>query len=901
TTSGQYNSNSFVSGATYQLTSLIMTVSPAIPSLTPGTSVTITGASPAGYNNTWTISGAPNTGQYTITTTQYNGDGVVTYGWQFASLTNSQVPIAGVPITITGSDNNAGMNGTFVIATVSGSTFTVNIPLQISSQPSPVQENSAQAIMFGNQFTFDPGETFVNTNTNVIYGPYTGGGQITVLGTSLIPIGAGTRQAVCFFITETGTWTPASPPVTFIVSSDANLLNVSGIPIGPKNVVARGIAITEAGQNGVPGANFYVITVPVVQTVGTVVTTYSSTIINDNTSTTASFSFTDAILLNSTEIDIQGQNLFNLIELGSCAWCVPYVSRMFYGLQLNKVDNFNNLTFDGGYVTPNQPAGWNLFLTDSEIQLIESPVTLDALYISNTTGSFQPVMGMITQTAYQDPYNVAIIASNTGYSVRVACSCPSGIQSGTLVIDLTDYSNGNFGTTYGSFTVPFTSMSSLVKVFSGMLIPASAFSGTVSASLVYRVWVQNMGIGADVLIDRMEVFPTLFPYLKTEVYGSYTNYPEEIDASGDGGIIDTSTENPQPCVGGFVLRDSLYLLKTNSMYSTVDNPNSEPGGWSLKEVSNRVGAIGINAYDTGDEWAVMANRSGLYGFNGGIPQPLHREIFQVWEAINWDAGNTIVVRNDVVTRRILCAIPLPTGTSPAGVATKSVQWLPYAPYNPTPTSPNVILMLNYQALSSFDELINSPEIHTTMFGTLAVQDMKRKWTIWNIATPYMGFILRGNYNDTPLYICNGIDSSKIYQLNDDQLSDDGVPIYSLYTTYGHVNAAKAVTMPIFGMHTKRYTILQANLEGAGTATVRFLPNDLSAKYPISVPGGIKMSSPAMDDVYRNVNVKGQRVFLEFSTNAVDSWFQLCKTLLTGKADPWSSLNPTGGGNAGIMA
>src|SRR5271157_3245933 len=376
--------------------------------------------------------------------------------------------------------------------------------------------------MFGNQFTFHPGETFVNTNTNVIYGPYTGGGQITVLGTSLIPIGAGTRQAVCFFITETGTWTPASPPVTFIVSSDANLLNVSGIPIGPKNVVARGIAITEAGQNGVPGANFYVITVPVVQTVGTVVTTYSSTIINDNTSTTASFSFTDAILLNSTEIDIPGKNLFNTIELGSCAWCVPYSSRMFYGLQLNKVQNFNNLTFDGGSLLE----GWgqyptNTGLVTSEISLLSSPVTGDALYIINNTGSTQAQMGMIAQTAYQDPYKVAIINSNVAYSVRVACSCPSGVRLGTLVIDLTDLSNSLFGNTYGSFTVPFSSMTSLVSTFSGTLLAQNVFPGSVSSKLNLRVWVQSMGVGADVLVDRIEVFPTLFPYLKTQVYGSY--------------------------------------------------------------------------------------------------------------------------------------------------------------------------------------------------------------------------------------------------------------------------------------------------------------------------------------------------------------------------------------------
>ncbi len=908
TTAGQYNSNGFIPGSDYQITALTMTVAPPIPSLAAGTSITITGATPSGYNNTWTISSAPNTGAYTITTTQYNGDGVVTYGWQFASLTNSQVPLAGVPITITGSTNNAGMNGTFVIATVAGSTFTVNIPLQIPAQLTPVVEGSAQAIMFGNQFTFDPGETFVNTNTDVIYGPYTGGGMITVLGTSIVPIGAGTRQAVCFFITETGSWTPVSPPITFTVSTDANLLNITGLPIGPSNVVGRGVAITEAGANGVPGANFYVITQPVVQTVGTVVTTYTSTIINDNVSTTASFSFTDAVLLNSTEIDIQGLNLFNTIELGSCAWCVPYSSRMFYGLQLNKVDNFNNLTFDGGYVNTNalkqpEPDYWNLLPTASEIQLVESPVTLSAVYISNITGVFQPVMGMMFQTAYQDPYNVAIIAANTGYSVRVACDCPSGIQEGTLVIDLTDYSNGAFGTTYGSFTVPFTSMSSLVQVFSGMLLTNSAFAGTsgeVPASLVLRVWVQNMGVGADVLIDRIEVFPTLFPYLKTEVYGSYTDYPEEIDASGTGGIIDTSTENPQPCFGGFVLRDSFYLLKTKSMYVTVDNPNSEPGGWSLKEISNVAGTVGISSYDVGEEWAVTACRAGMYGFDGGKPELLNLEILPLWDAINWNAGNTICLRNDTENRRIYCAIPLPTGTSPEGVATASAVWLPYAPYNPAPITPNVVLMLNYNAIGSFQELLADIGTHATMFGTLANPDMRRKWTIWNIATPYMGAILRGNYIDTPIFFCNGIDSSKIYQLEDNQLSDDGMAIHSDYCTYGFVNAVKASTLPIFGLHTKRYTVLQFNAEGAGNAMVQLIPNDLQARYPYTIPGGINLVSPAMDDWYRPVNAKGQRMFFEFSTNAVGSWFELCKVLLTGMADAHSSLNPTGGGNNGIV-
>ena len=909
--SGTFGAN--ITGASYQLTAATLTLDTATAALVAGTQITITnvtGTPQTGWNNTWTISSAPNVGQYTITSTQWNAaTGESTYTYEQAG-TSTTPATPGQLITITGATNNAGFNGTFVINPgATDSTFSVTpIPaLPIATQPAAVPEGNAQAIMFGTVFTFDPGEVYVGTNTDPIFGDVTvaNDGQIVILGTVVVPIGAGTRQAICFFITETGNWTPASPPVTFTVSSDANLINLTNIPIGPANVVGRGVAITEAGQNGIAGANFYVIQNPVSVTVNTVTTTYTSTIINDNISTSAAFSFTDAVLLNSTEVDIPGLNLFNLIELGSSAWCVPYASRMFYGMQLNKVQNFNNLTFDGGYVVPNQPAGWGLYLTESspetpELQLITSPVTGDAYYVSNTTGVIQPVMGLIAQTAYQDPFNVAIIQTNTGYSVRVAASCPSGVRLGTLVIDLTDVSNSVFGTTYGSFSLPLSELSSTVNVFSGVLLNASTFPGEVSKNLQLRMYIQNMGVGADCLVDRLEVYPTLFPYLNAQVYGSYAFKPEAIDASvTEGGIIDTTTENAQTCFGGFVMRDNMYLLKTSSMYFTKANPNSEPGGWSLTEVSNRVGAVGINAYHTGEEWAVMGCRAGLFGFDGSKPEILNLETLEVWKQINWNAGNSIVIRNDINNRRILCAVPLPTGTSPTGTPTGTVQWLPYAPYNPAPTTPNVMLILNYQSIGSFQELLAAIGTHATMFGSLSNPDMRRKWTIWQIPSPYMDFITRANYIDTPLYICNGIDSSKIYELDPDQLSDDGAPIYSSYCTYGFVNAVKAATLPIFGLHVKRYTLLQLNVDGSGTLDVTMWPNTLQARYPYSIPLGITLADNAQDDYFRSVNVKGQRMFLEVSTDAVGSYFQLNKALLTGKQDAWSSVNPTGGGNAGI--
>ena len=890
---------------TYQFTLATVTTSTPIPSLSPGDNITITGATPTGWDNSWPIVSALLSGVMNITSTAMSASGTATYGY---TVQSGAPPANGEIVTVFNATNNAIFNATGV---VSGSTGGTSGTFNINGFPAGAAipqafETQAVGQTFGTEFTFNPGAITVGTNISPIYGNDTGTGNVFTVGGSLVPIGAGTRQAVVFFITESGYETAPSPPIVFTTSSQANVISVINIPIGPPNVIARGIAFTEAGQNGVPGANFYVIENDVTETVFNVTTTYKSTIIRDNVTTSASFTFTDAVLLNSTAIDIQGNDLFNLIELGSCAWCVPYASRMFYGLQLNKVDNFNNLTFDGGYL-PNPggnlfPLGWNYVGTSNQnLNLIVSPVTGMALHIFNNTAAVLPNAGVIVEGAYLDPYNVAIINTNTTYSVRVAVSAPSGLTEGTLQISLQSYNPSiGLGAVYGTFQVPLSEMTSNIQVFTGTLLinPFVAPTNPLPTNLNLVVQVLGLGIGADVLIDRIEVFPTEEPYILAQVYGSYVDNLEAIDASGSGGIVDTSEENPQPCMGGFVMHDTLYLLKTDSMDSTEDNEQSEPGGWGVHEVSNKVGSVGINSYDVGEEWLLTACRSGIYGFNGGSPVKIMQEIYEIWQAINWNAGRAIWLRNDIINKRILCAIPLPTGTSPTGVPTTSVKWLPYAPYNPTPTTPNVMLICNYQGLNTFDELLNSPEMHTTMFGTLAAVDMKRKWTIWQIASPYADFITRQDNISKPLFICNGIDVSKIYQLEDDQLSDDGRPIFSLYMTYGFVNAVKAATLPIFGLHAKRYTVLQTTAYGAGTMQIRALQNTLGATYPYTVPGGLPLADPVQGDYFRPLNQRAQRMFLEFSTSAVNSWFNLSKLLLSGKADNYT-LNPTGGGNQGF--
>jgi len=184
--------------------------------------------------------------------------------------------------------------------------------------------------------------------------------------------------------------------------------------------------------------------------------------------------------------------------------------------------------------------------------------------------------------------------------------------------------------------------------------------------------LQELGLGADVEIDHVEVFPTLQPVLQTGIATSYANNRESVDANT--GYLSTAGENAQPCYGAAKVLGLLFTLKSGSMQSTQDSPNFEPANWSVKEVSNTVGTCGQNAFDYGDEWLLTMMQSGVYGFNGGRPEPISREIQNangptpaqpkgLWESINWDAATSFWLRNDIVNRRFYCGVALPRRTS----------------------------------------------------------------------------------------------------------------------------------------------------------------------------------------------------------------------------------------------
>lgn len=1176
---------------TYQVTMATVTLSSPLPGIIQGNQVNIAGATPSSWNNAWTVVQTPNGGVLNITQTAISG-GTATYTF---TVQSGSGPVTGDLITITGTNNANGVlnQSNAIIANVVGSTFTITGFNPALTFGTTAETGIAQTT--GRTFLIDPGPLFVGqSNANSpIFGNDSGSGSVTVTNTTL-NVAAGTRQACVLFLTRNGYLTRPSPPVTFTIPANTSSINASNIPVGPPNVIARWIAFTEAGANGVPGAYFYVIPTPVNTIVNGQPYTFQPTVINDNTSTSASFSFTDAVLLSALEIDIPGGNQFNMNVLGSSAWNINYKNRMFYGGVNNKVNNFLNMYFDGGYipnagqgqgggsaptpaftgtssvsggsahgsitntvaVQPNavinvgdeqvlmincvngQDAGlpsintivdalgqvwsplatqnqfldqfgqgqsfvvyttqanaaaaakvasitstsvssnvltvlapnsfspgdqieffnvanstflngqiftiasasstqftanfthgnygptadtgqacgtWNITITstvgtgatiqnfaywgnvamgafsltftstpvhassgtglnggshayvpnqvvlafawagstitaiptsttffvgnsgsqnmqavrfatgggsgtfnDTWTQTSSNPsVTLYAIftqasfsgqlptpfaplgwtadanfgnggclivssvfgnsyYVQNVSGSTQSFYGMITQPAFVDAYQAPIILPNTAYSARIAARIPSGGTTGNLVLDLVTFnpSNQTYGPSLGSFTIPFSSLSTTISVQVGTLL--TTLLPTVPSTLVLRLYTTNIANLADVEVDRIEVYPTQTPTLTTTLVASYANNPEAFD--GITGLLNVAQTNTQPVNGAFVMYDQLYLLKQSSLSSTQDTPGSEPSGWNVAEVSNVVGAVGKYAYDVGEEWAVIAARSGLYVFYGKQPIKISQEIFQVWEAINWNAASTIWVKNDVVNRRILIGVPMATGAG-----TKSFPYLPNAPTVSNPTSPNVILMLNYLGLGDVMALGDGEQMHTTMFGTLMSVDMRRKWTIWNVTSPYGDFIMRQDGVTTQLMLGNGVGNGKIYSFSPTQLTDDGTTINALYTTYGFVDENKKQQNPLLGNHRKQYVYSQMTIQGTGQVSLTLLSNQLTppqSGYSYTTPP-ITLSANPTDDLERPVNAQGNRVFAQFKTVGSGSAFTLQKLILVG--------------------
>ncbi len=630
-------------------------------------------------------------------------------------------------------------------------------------------------------------------------------------GGTAAPVGsisAGVHQCSVIFVTRQGYLTRPSPPISW-TAAGGRRAQVTGIPsVGTlTNIVARIVAFTGAGGDlffyttGLDGS-------PQMQ-------------VFDNSVTSYVVDFSDTALLAGIEADY----LFNLVELGECAGVIGYSDRVFWWGERNKQNNWENLTFDGGFggAGNNVPLGWTPDAT------YFAGGTFDSSGLAIWGGDYlilgdgaTATRGLVTQSAVSDYNGAPRMQANTGYSARVRVRMSGTLTQGTLHVHV--FSALGFISTTG-ISVPAAQITAGAwKEFIAPITPAAGFLN-IPTDLVLRVYADGTPtLNAGFMVENIEIFPTAQPYNTSLVRASYADDPESYD--GVTGFINVSENDGQTVRAAFELRERLYFVKDRSTHVTQDDGVNEPAAWTINEVSNAVGTPSVNGVDVGEDWAVIAGRAGMYMFDGGEPIKISQEIQPLWDTINWAAGQTLWVRVDIRNKRILCGVP--TGTA---------------------TSPNVVLMLDYRSLSSAGEIQSLGSVlFSTLSGKIYAVGRSRKWAPWTISANSCALVERAD-GTAQMFLGNGAGNGvpgpltangKIYQLSDTQFSDDGNAINSYYTTYFFLSHDLEQTYQVRS-HRKLFAYLAMYAEGAGNLNLSaFVDNEAFptslAALPLSSPG-----------------------------------------------------------------
>ena len=673
-------------------------------------------------------------------------------------------------------------------------------------------------------------------------------------GGTAAPIGslsAGVHQCAVIFVTRQGYLTRPSAPVSWTSAGNCRAL-VTGLPsVGTlTNIVARILAFTGAG-----GDNFFYTTglegAPQMQVL-------------DNTALNFTVDFSDTALLAGISAD----PLFQLVELGECSGVIGYADRLFWWGERNKQNNWENLTFDGGFGTGALvPLGWTPDATYFAGGFADS--TGKAIWggaYSILGDGVTATRGLITQSAVTDYNGAPRLLANTLYSARVRVRMTGALTQGTLHVHLFSASTGVSTT---GVAVPAAQVTTAAWTeFIAPITPTFAFV-TIPSDLVLRVYADGTPTsGAGFLVENIEIFASAEPYNTSLVRASLAEDPESYN--GVSGFLNISENDGQSVRAAFLLRERLYFVKDRSCYVTNDDGVNEPASWTINEISRTVGTPSAAGVDTGEDWAVIAGRAGVYLFDGGEPVKISQEIQPLWDQINWAAGSTLWVRVDTRNKRILIGVPL-------GAA----------------TSPNRILVLDYRGLSNAGEIAALGSVlFSTLSGKLYAVGRSRKWCPWNITANSCTLAERSD-GTSQVFLGNGgvrgAGNGKIYQLSDTQFSDDGAAINSYYTTYFFLSNDLEQSYQVRS-HRKLFAYLAMYAEGAGNLNLSaFVDNEA---YPAAlVP--LPLSSPAAKDLELPINVLGERVAFQLGTNSPGAWFKLERFVPSLLPDPWA---PVRGGN-----
>ncbi len=595
--------------ANYQRTLATITTTAPVPGISVGDNVTLTGTSISAWNASWPVAQTPLSGNVQITQTSLTS-GVATYNYSVAS---GVAPVAGQTITITGTVNAGGIlnvtNGMIVAAT-GGAIGSFTISGFVSSD-FPAAAESGTGITEGTQFAIEPALPLIGTATSPIYGASSGG--FLVFAGTTATIASGKRQAVVFFITDIGSNTAPSPIAKFTVPANTNGITVSGLPIGPPNVKARAVAFTPAN-----GSRFFYMDLPA--TVDGIITG-TNTIVNDNTSDTATFQFSDAALQTGLAIDIPGNNQFQQVTLDTPSGVEWYEDKLLWWGGRNKVTSLINMEMDGGTTLGSaNPLGWTPIGASGAIGQIG---TAPAYVVSG------PGTGEISQGAAKTPNGSPITQPNQGYLLRLWTNGGGG----TIVAKLSSVSTG-FSTTA---TIALTTAGYLSVAFTAntpVVIPDD---------MIFDFKITGLLSGSSVSVRDLQLIYADNPNRNPKARASYVANPDAYDQeTGNIGPNDDNTE----LRAAFVLQESLHFLTARGLYYVSSIGNSEPSSWSPEQIADKCPAFHANAVTTGRGWAAWGGNLGCFRYSGRTPEKLSNVIDPTWTA-------TITnMRDDPLTQRV---------------------------------------------------------------------------------------------------------------------------------------------------------------------------------------------------------------------------------------------------------
>lgn len=666
---------------------------PTLFGLKVGDLIQVAGVGVAGYNGTFPIAAMPGS--------ETDANGFVTF------ISSNQIQYIAPTTGLAGSGGGQ-INlplATYVLAT--GGTF-VNAQTVTVAAVTNVLYNGVNLVV-RNVSSPTVLTLFVGTTIFGIAG--SGTGTLSYSGN----IAAGKHQLTVIFVTRNGYFTAPAPPNFWTAAGNLRAI-VGNIPTGPPNVIARVLSFTAAA-----GASFYHLG-PLGLSLPD-----QNMYIPDNTTTSVTVDFSDGTLQLGTLDD----PLFNLIELPEVAGTIDYAGRMFYWGERNVLTGFLNLPFDGGFsnVAPIYPLGWvrdaiNGAGGGSAVAGGLPPFFGDAYTITGNGAS--ATRGKITQGVYQNYLLNPLFQPNTAYTIRARiASIGAAAAAGTIHVNLQSTSGG-FTTT--GISQAFGTLTGNYQVFEGNLTSGLA---TIPSDLQLQVYVDGtLTNGAIFSIKIIGIYPTALPFNGSNIRGSGTGNddnqtPESFDSQT--GLITISENNGQSVRSAAKIRERLYFIKEDSFFATQDDGVNEPSGWSVQQVSSRVGTPSVNGVGGGsnqaggEDWFVIAHRTGLYIFYGGEPTKICPEIQPTWDTINWQYGSTLSVAVDTQKRRIFVCAPF--GAS---------------------TTPNQTLVLDYHDVGGPEQIAQMEPVKLSYSGKKIVSDKARKWCPWTIAANCVAQIAQAN-------------------------------------------------------------------------------------------------------------------------------------------------------------